>query len=87
MRVQIIPSMEDCMTCGHCPEVDAPPSETCIKCQTNPSDQGEVVQFLMDSHTAYAVVLIEDEFYLADINNIRLIHPELEQEVNFYGKM
>lgn len=73
MRVQIIPSMEDCMTCGHCQEVDAPPSEVCIKCQTNPNNQGEVVQFLMYGDTAYAVVLIEDEFYLAGINNIRLI--------------
>lgn len=65
--------MEDCMTCGHCPEVDAPPSETCIKCQNNPQNQGEVVQFVMHNDIAYAVVLIEDEFYLADIINIRLV--------------
>ena len=73
MKVQIIPSTEDCMTCGHCPEVDTPPSETCIKCQTNPEDIGEVVQFLMHENTAYAVVLVGDEFYLADIDNIRHI--------------
>ena len=73
MKVQVIPSMDDCMTCGNCPEADAPPSEACIKCQTDPADQGEVVQFLMDNHTAYAVILIRDEFYLANINNIRLV--------------
>lgn len=73
MKVQIIPSMEDCMTCGHCPEVDAPPSETCIKCMSNPENIGEVIQFLMHENTAYAVVLVDNAFWLADINNIRLV--------------
>lgn len=79
MRVQIIPSMEYCMTCGHCPEVDAPPSEECIKCINDPAAVGEIIQFLMYQDTACAVVLIGNEFCMADINNIRLVPPTLTE--------
>ena len=73
MKVLIKASAEICMTCAHCPEDATPPSEECIKCQNDPANIGEVVQFLMDNGTAYAVVLIKDEFWLTDIVNLRLI--------------
>ena len=72
MFVQITPSAEDCMECEHFQADGEAPSEKCIRCQNDPENSGEVVQFLMDNHTAYAVVLVDDEFWLVDIDNIRL---------------
>lgn len=76
MKVRVLPSMEDCMDCADCPEMDAPPSEKCVECQSNPKDCGELIQFLMYDSIAYAVVLIEDEFWLTDIVNLRYIKDE-----------
>ena len=74
MKVQIIPDTDDCLECPNCPAEDTPPSDTCINCVNNPEHVGEVIQFLMHEGTAYAVVLMDDDqFYLADINNIRHI--------------
>ena len=73
MKVQVVPTVEQCMGCAHCPEEDAPPDEACISCTNNPENVGEIVQFLMNDGTAYAVVIIDKEFWLVDINDIRLI--------------
>ena len=73
MKVFITASAETCMVCSHCPEDAEPPSEACVACIQNPDHTGEVIQFLMHEGTAYAVVLIKDQFWLADINDLRYI--------------
>ena len=76
MKVFITASAETCMVCPHCPEDAEPPSEACVACIQNPDHTGEVIQFLMHEGTAYAVVLIKDQFWLADINDLRYIKEE-----------
>ena len=80
MKVQVIPTAEQCLTCKHCPADDAPPCEQCVRCQNNPENVGELLQFVVGTdNLAYGIVIIDDEFYTVNINEMRVAKPQLDE--------